>query len=68
LLVEAERRIPGRIDPVTGHIEQADLMDPEIDDILDDLAENVLRMKGEVVVLPAESMPSITGLAAIYRF
>jgi Bacterial archaeo-eukaryotic release factor family 3 len=68
LLVEAERQIPGRFDESTGRIEQADLNHPEVDDVLDDLAENVMRMKGEVVVLPAERMPSTTGLAAIYRF
>jgi len=34
----------------------------------DDLAELVLKMGGEVVIAPAERMPSATGLAAIYRF
>jgi len=38
------------------------------DDPLDDLAELFLRQKGTVVVVPPERMPSITGLAAIYRF
>ncbi len=46
----------------------ADLADPEVDDLLDDLGEIVLRMKGEVIVLPAERMPSESGVAAIYRF
>jgi len=68
LLVEADRIIPGRIDPVTGEIDRADLAHPEIDDILDDLAQTVLRMKGDVVVVPKERMPSTTGIAATYRF
>jgi hypothetical protein len=68
LLVEADRQIPGRVNVATGRIEQDDLNHPEIDDVLDDLAESVMRMEGEVVVLPAEIMPSSTGLAAIYRF
>ena len=45
-----------------------DLSDPEMDDVLDDLAELVLRMKGDVVVVPAERMPSTTGAVAIYRY
>jgi hypothetical protein len=68
LLVEADRVISGRIDTATGEIKHHDLSHPEIGDVLDDLAEMVLRMKGTVVVVPAERMPSTTGLAATYRF
>jgi len=68
LLVEANRQIPGRIDAATGQIEPGELSDPGVDDILDDLAEAVLRMKGAVVVVPKERMPSDTGVAATYRY
>jgi hypothetical protein len=68
LLVEADRQIPGRVDPSSGHIEHGDLADPEIGDVLNDLATTVLRMKGEVVMVPHARMPSNTGLAATYRF
>jgi hypothetical protein len=68
LLVEADRCLPGRIDPATGAIAAGPLDDPEVDDMLDDLAELVLKTKGEVVVVPAERMPTDSGLAAIYRF
>ncbi len=92
LIVEADRQIPGKIDPATGRIESndladstarwdlrerhrkagetlpGDLTDPEVDDVLDDLAELVLRMKGDVVVVPVERMPSATGAAATYRY
>jgi len=68
LLVEADRVIPGRIDPGTGEVKREDITHPEIDDLLDDLAETVLKMKGDVVVVPKERMPSITGVAATYRF
>ncbi|GIW86105.1 MAG: hypothetical protein KatS3mg108_0429 [Isosphaeraceae bacterium] len=68
LLVEADRHDPGHIDPTTGVIEPADLEHPEVDDLLDDLAELVLRMGGEVVVVPRERMPVETGAAATYRF
>jgi len=68
LLVEADRQIAGKIDRATGRIQLGDLSDPEVDDVLDDLAELVLRLKGAVVVVPADRLPSDTGAAAIYRF
>lgn len=68
LLIEADRQIPGRIDAATGRIEFDDLAHPEVDDLLDDLGELVLKMGGQVVVVPAERMPTQTGAAAIYRF
>jgi hypothetical protein len=68
LLVEADRQIPGRLDEETGRVERSELSNPEIGDVLNDLAETVSRMKGDVVVVPAERMPSSTGVAATYRF
>jgi hypothetical protein len=68
LLVEADRQIPGRFDEISGRIAAGDFSHPEVGDVLNDLAEAVQRMKGEVVVLPAERMPSLTGVAATFRF
>jgi stalled ribosome rescue protein Dom34 len=68
LLIEADRQVPGRIDDATGRITFDDLARPEVDDLLDDLGELVLKMGGQVVVVPAERMPTRTGIAAIYRF
>lgn len=68
LLVEADREIPGRIDPATGAVVQANVTKPTVDDLLDDVAESVLRTQGQVIIVPAERMPSTTGLAATYRF
>ena len=68
LLVEAEKHIPGRMDRQTGRIEFDELANPEIDDLLDDVAELVMKNGGEVVVVPAERMPTKSGLAAIYRY
>jgi hypothetical protein len=68
LLIEAERLVAGRVDAATGKIERGALDDPSTDDLLDDLAETVLRMKGEAIVVPAERMPARTGAAAIYRY
>jgi len=55
LLVEADRKLPGT--PIM-----------ETDDLLDDLTEEVLRHRGKVVVVPAEQMPTVSGVAAIYRY
>ena len=67
LLVEADRVIPGRLDPATGKVHPGRLGDPDVDDLIDDLAEAVLRTGGEVVVVPRERMPTDTGLAATFR-
>lgn len=68
LLIEADRHVAGRIDAATGRIEFADLAHPQVDDLLDDLGELVLKHGGEVVLVPAGRMPTRTGIAAIYRF
>ena len=68
LLVEAERRIPGRLDPVSGRLTLSALEDPQVDDLLDDLAELVLSRGGQVVVVPAADMPTAAGVAAVFRF
>ena len=66
LLVEAERRIPGHVD---GRMPRhADPKEPAAGDILDDLAERVLKTGGQTIVAPHGSMPSRTGLAAVFRY
>ena len=68
LLVEADRLIPGRLNLTTGEIQLADLANSNVDDVLDDVAELVLKNGGQAVVVPKERMPAQTGVAAIYRF
>ncbi len=68
LLIEADRLIPGTIDVERGKITLGDLADPDVDDVLDDLGERVIKAGGEVVIVPAERMPTKSGAAAIYRF
>jgi hypothetical protein len=68
LLLEADRVIPGIIDRTAGSVRPGDLAAPDVDDVLDDLAELVLARGGEVVVVPAGRMPTSSGLAAIYRY
>jgi hypothetical protein len=68
LLVESDRQIPGKFAPVSGTIKFFGLDAPGVDDLLDDFAEMTLKMGGEVMVIPAEQMPSASGAAATYRF
>jgi hypothetical protein len=68
LLIESGRQIAGRLDSATGRVEVADLSNPQVGDLLDDLGELVGNLGGRVMVLPAEKMPGRTGLAATYRY
>jgi hypothetical protein len=68
LLIEADRRIAGRLDGSTGQVEITDTGDSQVEDLLDDLGELVVKMGGEVIVIPADQMPVRTGLAATYRY
>ena len=68
LLIEADRLIPGTVDVDAGKIIPGDLADPNVDDVLDDLGERVLKAGGEVIIVPAERMPTKSGAAAIFRF
>lgn len=68
LLVESDGRANGRTETDDRLAEPSGRNHREVDTLLDDVAQEVLRAGGEVIVLPAERMPSRTGLAAIYRF
>jgi len=57
------------LDVKLGNVEKRpSIDDPGVDDVLDDLAEAVLRTKGDVVVVPADRMPTRTGLAGVLRY
>jgi hypothetical protein len=68
LLIEADRHVAGRLDRATGGVELDDLSHPRVDDLLDDLGALVAKMGGRVLVIPADTMPVQTGLAATYRY
>lgn len=68
LLVDADRHVPGRIDVETGRVRRDDSLDSDVDDVLDDLGELVVRNGGEWIIVPSERMPTTQGIAAIYRY
>ncbi len=68
LLIAADRDVPGRLGASSGQPEPGSALRQDADDLLDDLAEAVLRTKGQVVVVPAERLPSESGALAIYRY
>lgn len=68
LLIESDRQIAGHLNRATGQITIAAPGDPQVDDLLDDLGELVVKMGGQVMVIPTEQMPSRTGLAGTYRY
>lgn len=78
LLLPLPKTMPSGSTPRTdwpcgaGRFKDADsghpLADDLLDDLLDDLVELVGRMDGRVFVVPTDSMPGRTGLAAIYRY
>jgi hypothetical protein len=68
MLIDADRQIPGRIDPGTGRIEFLAKAEHGAEDLLDDLGELVIRQGGEIVIVPGERMPTDSGIAAILRY
>ena len=76
LLLQEGRDEPGAIDPRTGSIDFPETRtkgpsagdDATAGDLYGALADIVLTHGGEVVIVPAEKMPTRTGVAAIYRW
>jgi len=68
LLVDADRSQPGSLEMTTGAVRPAGPADTQPGDMLDDLAELAMRNGARVVVVPAERMPTKTGLAATFRY
>lgn len=68
LLLEQFRIEGGTVARNTGKITRGDVSKPYYDDVLDDLAQIVLKMGGEVMLLKPEDMPEDTGAAAIFRY
>lgn len=68
LLLDSEKRYTGTFDPATGKIVPATEGSPTAVDVLEELAMLVLENGGEVIVLPPGRIPSMTGVAAIFRY
>ena len=68
LLLDSERNYPGALDPVTGKIVPSKAGTGGAGDVLEELALLVLDNGGEVMVLPSEKMPTLTGVAALFRY
>ncbi|MCR3905761.1 MAG: hypothetical protein NUK62_01845 [Tenericutes bacterium] len=68
LFIESNKMISGRIDPINKKMKTKALTNPDVDDILDDLAQYTLEKSGNVFILNKEDMPTDSGVAAIYRY
>lgn len=69
LMISADQRIAGRVNREEKKVEFLESFDvPDAEDVLDDLAEMVIRRSGKLMVLPDEVMPTDAGIAAIYRY
>ncbi|NTU93294.1 MAG: hypothetical protein HGB29_05225 [Chlorobiaceae bacterium] len=68
LLLDSDKRYFGSFDPPSGRIVPAQEDSPTAVDVLEEVAMLVLETGGEVIVLPTETMPSQTGVAAIFRY
>ncbi|MDK2902209.1 MAG: hypothetical protein PWQ93_128 [Clostridiales bacterium] len=68
ILIEEDRIVPGKVDPLSGEIKEGNSVGPLADDVLDDLGEMVFKNRGNIVVLPKEQMPTDTGVAAIFKY
>lgn len=68
LFIEDGKSLLGTIDRGTGAITDGVIAGPTASDLLDDLAEMVLRAGGQVFVLPREEMPTASPVAAIERW
>lgn len=67
LLVEADRAVRGKVDPMSGKVTWGNESDVGYDDVLDDLMEASFRTGAEVIVVPAERMPTDSGAAAVFH-
>lgn len=69
LLVNDAKQIPGILDRASGRIQPAGSDSRGAEDVLDDLAELVLRMDGRVYLVPPEQMPTDgADVAAVFRY
>jgi len=68
LLIEENRIIKGKINPKNQKVDFSANPFELRDDVLDDLAEEVLKNKGEVLLYPKTMFENKFGIGAIYRY
>ena len=68
LLIDEEARVEGTVDGNSGRVERGAAGDGRTDDVLDAIAEFVIRADGEVRFIPSDRMPTDTGVAAVLRY
>ncbi len=68
LMIENNITIPGQIDYEKSQIIRSELIDPDTDDLLDDMIEYAIKTGTKVYMLEKEHMPSASAISAIFRF
>lgn len=68
LMIEKDKIIPGTVDVGQKKFISGEIKNPKTGDVLDDLAQLALNSGGKVYVLKKNMMPSVTGIAAIFRY
>jgi hypothetical protein len=67
LLIDEDARIEGSVDG-NGKVHYGQAGDAHTDDVLDAIAEHVVRADGDVRFVPTSLMPSDSGVAAVLRY
>jgi hypothetical protein len=68
LIIEKDKIIPGRIDKNNMQIIQSPIKDPKTDDLLDDMVQHAYAMGTKIFIIDKKSMPTSSGVAAIFRY
>jgi hypothetical protein len=68
LFIEKNKMIPGKIDIDKQQIQASELIDPETDDLLDDMIEHAYLTGTKVYILEKEKMPTSSGVAGTFRY
>ena len=68
ILLDGDRSVGGTVDPATGKVKLSKESKPDVDDVLDDIAELALRTGAKVRVIPGDKHPTDSGVAAVFRY